>query len=763
MRIAFLFLIFLPYLSSAQKTIELSSIMKGSEFIGHLPTDIQWSLDSKRIYFNEESATKKNTFFYQLSEKSIDTFGMNSKATLPPIPRRLLSRQFFYKEEDDHLVQLNSSGEVKPIFNSQEGVWNVQHVFNENKVYFQIKDDLYAFDLVNNYLKQVTSVLESRDTEGPNKTDYLSRQEKSLFIDRSKGTVPKKNPRVSIYTQGKTLQSIQIAPNEEFFIYRLSKRSQPPNTDVMRFLSEDGFSKVQKARPKAGTVQPPEMVIGVHSLEQDTSYLIDLNQLPGLKKAPVFYKDYDRSLTLKDNKALIIHEVTFSPGGKHALLSIKSFDNKDRWLLTYEFNSSKLTIIEHQHDEAWIGGPGISGWNFAKGTIGWISNNEVFFQSEESGFSHLYSYDLIKGAKTALTKGSWEVHKAELSKDQSTFFITANKTHPGNRTFYHLNISTKELTPILSSEGAYEVEVSPDEKWLAFRYSYKNKPWELYYSKNSKGASPMQITQSTTEAFNQIEWISPDIVEIPTEEGLHSNARLYQPDSSSKNGAAVIFVHGAGYLQNAHNYWSGYYREYMFHHVLLQKGYTVLDIDYRASAGYGRDHRTAIYRHMGDNDLQDQIYGKKWLVKNQNIDEERVGIYGGSYGGFITLMALLKHPGKFQCGGALRSVTDWAHYNHPYTSNILNTPELDSIAYKRSSPIYFADGLEDRLIMFHGMVDDNVQYQDIIRLSQRFIELGKTNWNLASYPIEAHSFKTVSSWTDEYRRLLNMFNNQLLK
>ena len=233
-------------------------------------------------------------------------------------------------------------------------------------------------------------------------------------------------------------------------------------------------------------------------------------------------------------------------------------------------------------------------------------------------------------------------------------------------------------------------------------------------------------------------------------DGKLLHARVYTPDDSKKNGSAIIFVHGAGYLQNAHNFWSGYHREYMFHNLLRDNGFTVLDIDYRASKGYGRDHRTAIYRHMGGLDLSDQLDGKKFLIDSLGIDSERVGIYGGSYGGFISLMALLNTPGEFKAGAALRSVTDWSHYNHEYTSNILNYPGTDPEAYKQSSPIYFADNLEDRLLMLHGMVDDNVQFQDVVRLSQRFIELGKTNWELAVFPVEAHGFKKSSSWNDEY-------------
>jgi dipeptidyl aminopeptidase/acylaminoacyl peptidase len=124
-------------------------------------------------------------------------------------------------------------------------------------------------------------------------------------------------------------------------------------------------------------------------------------------------------------------------------------------------------------------------------------------------------------------------------------------------------------------------------------------------------------------------------------------------------------------------------------------------------------------------------------------------------------MAMFKSPNTFKAGAALRSVTDWAHYNHPYTSNILNTPVEDSIAYKRSSPIYFAEGLKGKLLILHGVVDDNVQFQDVVRLNQKLIELGKNNWEMAIYPMESHGFVETSSWIDEYKRIFNLFEETI--
>jgi dipeptidyl aminopeptidase/acylaminoacyl peptidase len=138
-------------------------------------------------------------------------------------------------------------------------------------------------------------------------------------------------------------------------------------------------------------------------------------------------------------------------------------------------------------------------------------------------------------------------------------------------------------------------------------------------------------------------------------------------------------------------------------------------------------------------------------------------VYGGSYGGFITLMALFTSPDTFAAGAALRPVTDWTHYNHGYTSNILNEPQADADAYRKSSPIYFAEGLKAPLLIAHGMVDTNVFFQDSVRLVQRLIELRKENWEIAPYPVEDHGFVEATSWADEYKRILKLFETHLKK
>src|SRR5262249_15246456 len=261
----------------------------------------------------------------------------------------------------------------------------------------------------------------------------------------------------------------------------------------------------------------------------------------------------------------------------------------------------------------------------------------VYFQSERDGYSHLYTADYGTGEVKQLTSGKWEVTGVQLSNDKTRFLLTTSETSPGERQIYWMPAGGGERTAVTTKDGNHQAIVSPDEKWLAVIYSYSNKPPELYVQENRPGAAARQLTTSPSVEFAKYNWIDPPIVTFQARDGARVYARLYKPPQFKKGGPAVIFVHGAGYLQNVHRWWAAnYYREYMFHHLLMEHGYMVLDCDYRGSAGYGRDWRTGIYRHMGGKDLDDQVDAARWLVSEHGVDPNRIGIYGGSYGGFIT-------------------------------------------------------------------------------------------------------------------------------
>ncbi|HEX6845930.1 MAG TPA: prolyl oligopeptidase family serine peptidase, partial [Chitinophagaceae bacterium] len=594
-----------------------------------------------------------------------------------------------------------------------------------------------------------------------------SRKEKREKADAYNKTLPKAKELRTISIEDKNLQGLSLSPDGRFISYRLFKAAPATNaktTIVPSYVTETGFTTDIPARTKVGAVQGTSEYF-IYDRERDTVFAVKADStFPGIRDLPDYVKDYpkkyEQRLENPANRTVTFNSIVWSPAGANAVVEVRSADNKDRWLMLWDTVTHKLKLLDRQRDEAWIAGPGIG---FGR-NIGWIDENTVWFQSEATGYSHLYRINIKTNERKALTSGKYEVQQTQLSRDNKFFYFITNEVHPGEQHFYRLSIADGKKERLTTMTGANQVTISPDEKYLAVLYSYATKPWELYLQENKPGGKIEQITnKAQSDEFKSYAWEDPEVITFGASDGAQVYARIYKPTNPHPNKPAVLFVHGAGYLQNAHKWWSSYFREYMFNNMLADQGYYVMDIDYRGSAGYGRDWRTGIYRFMGGKDLSDHVDAVNYLVKNHGVNPQHVGLYGGSYGGFITLMGMFNNPDVFAAGAALRPVTDWANYNHGYTSNILNEPYNDSIAYKKSSPFYYANGLKGHLLICHGMVDVNVHYQDAVKLTQRLIELGKDNWELASYPMEDHGFVEPSSWTDEYKRIYKLFEDVLKK
>ena len=766
--------------SESGSSLSIKEIMKGEDYVGYLPGNPRWSENGGNIYFswNPDLDTLRSTYTFNTSTKDIRKLTFE-ELRKQPSSRGDYSVDFNLKvyEKSGDLFLLNiKKQEVFQITSTIQRESNPVFSGDEKCIIYRQGDNLFSWDIKNGSIAQLTNFISGSKKKTGKKDEmqqWLEQDQLAYFeiLQDRKSTKEARDYRsnqqktdrlTSIHLGKKRISNLTIDPTMNYVIYQLMQPAIDKNTIVPDFVTQSGYTKDLNARPKVGSEQN-NYETWICNLSGDSAFQIKTDDIPGIYDKPEYRREYEKSdsiwMEVYDNpRDVIIMPPRFSQSGK-AIVVVRSQDNKDRWIMQLNPADGSLKLLDRQRDEAWVGGPGISSWNYSSGNIGWIDDENIWYQSEETGFSHLYIQNVETGEKKALTSGDFEILRAELSRDRKTFYVTSNKESPHQQHFYHLSADADEMKKVTSLVGGHQVAISPDERTLAIRFSKGNVPWELYLMPNKPGAKMEQITKSTTAEFQAYPWRMPDVVRFDAGDGTKVPARLYKP--KKPNGAGVIFVHGAGYLQNVHEWWSNYYREYMFHNFLADLGYTVLDIDYRGSAGYGRDWRTGIYRFMGGKDLEDQIDGAKYLVEELGCDPDRLGIYGGSYGGFITLTALFTSPETFKSGAALRSVTDWAHYNHGYTSNILNTPVEDSIAYAKSSPIYHAKGLEGNLLMLHGMVDTNVQFQDVVRLSQRLIELEKENWELAVFPMEGHGFREASSWADEYRRIFELFEETL--
>ncbi len=767
--------------------------MRDPKWIGVSPSNIRWSDDSKTIYFkwNPENADRDQLFSITPTDAKPVKVSIADQKLLPPGYGQWNKKhtlKLFDKNGDIYLLDVKTGG-IKQLTSTTERESNPTFNSAENKVLFTIGDNLYAFSLDGSGLVQLTNFTHSNAAATPAptgrrrgqaaKTDqaagnqqeaWLKNQQLELFDiiklkdkDRKLDSIerkefePKKLKEIAV--DDKSVGDVTLSPDERYITYSLTKYPSEKRTIVPDYVTASGFTEDIPNRTKVGAPQPTSESF-VFDTQKDTVYKINTTTIPGIKDIPAFIKDYPKELEQftkrNEDRAVSVDAPYWSEDSKNAVVVVHAQDNKDRWLMKLDAATGGLTLLDREHNDAWVGGPGA--YNF-----GWTDNTHFYYESEDSGYAHIYLADVTDGTKKQLTSGNWEVQTLQLSTDKKTFYFTANKEHPGITNFYRIPVTGGEPVQITAMKGMSEITLSPDEKWLAIRYSYTNKPWELYVQANKPGVTAVQVTNSTTAEYNSYPWRAPEIITFKNRYGSDVYARVYQPKHPDPAKPAVVFVHGAGYLQNVEYGWSYYFREYMFNNMLADNGYTVMDMDYSGSAGYGRDWRTAIYRHMGGKDLTDEADGVKMLVDKYGVNPKHVGLYGGSYGGFITLMAMFTEPDVWAAGGAIRSVTDWAHYNHGYTDEILNEPFTDEKAYRISSPIYFADGLKGNLLMLHGMVDQNVNYQDIIRLTQKLIELHKENWELASYPVEDHAFEQPSSWTDEYKRIFKLFETVLRK
>jgi dipeptidyl aminopeptidase/acylaminoacyl peptidase len=769
--------------------LTLESIMADPDWIGNSPVNPSWSLDGKSVYFERKALgrTHKQGYELELSSKSAKKLNKqqqllkaSSYAKLNPSK----SHGVFGYQNNLYMVELATDKVTAITADSQAQIG--AFFIDDNRISYREGYSLYEFDRLTSLSTQIADFKLNNEPDKNENKSYLEqsqprllayikqKQKEKEFQKQRQETQKLNNPKTWYLGKNNRIRTFRLSPNGQWVIVGTVNKDTAGKRDHMpEFVTEDGYVNDRNVRSLVGTSKPLNETFFLFDLKNHKKRSLSLKNLPGISDDPlkqlrmkaaqkIGYKYKDRS---EDREAYAYNRlanrgVAWTEGSRQAAILLLSYDNKSRWIVTVNTNQGELSTAHWMTDEAWIN-------DRAFNEFGWLPDNKtLYYLSEEDGYSHLY---IKKGKRraTQLTDGKYEVSDLSVSHDGKHIYYRANQNHPGNYEIYRINLDTRSSQTLTSLGGVNHYKLSPDEKRLLISHSTTTRMPELYVHTIGEGNAPQKLTHSMSEAFVNHPWQAPEIVAVKSSHVDRSiYSRLYKPKAKSSSAKAkrpaVIFVHGAGYLQNSHLGWSSYFREYMFHNYLANKGYVVLDMDYRASKGYGRDWRTAIYRNMGTPELQDLKDGVNWLVNNMNVDAKRIGVYGGSYGGFMTFMALFKEPELFAAGASLRPVTDWAHYEHGYTSNILNTPQVDPEAYQRSSPIEFAEGLNKPLLICHGMVDDNVFFKDTVRLVQKLIELKKTKYfETAIYPVEPHGFKQPSSWLDEYTRIDRLFERTL--
>lgn len=769
--------------------ITLEQIMADPDWFGRAPESWYWGDDSNTVFYKQKQlgTPLRDLFVNKLnSDKSDEKVSLAEFHIANDKFAKLNSRlshelytymgNVFVKNLNNKKVQqvtFTSANERNAIFLTNGNIaYQVGNVFFEHNLTTGQVVELANLQMVNlpKSIQEPTTYLAK---EQHKLIDYIALQHRnSKLKEQQKQALTLNNISISdtkyYFGKDNVVSNASLSPaGDKLLVSITSAKSSRDKTDIMpNYITDNGVIASEKVRARVANNRQYKEEIFIIDLKAKEKTLLSYDVLPDFDadvlaavKTENHARNGEKYTSTKQARNIhllaMFNPIKWNADGSQVALMLEAWDNKTRWLTTVDFSDKKLVSQHKLHDDAWI--------NYSLNEFDWVGKDALYYLSEESGYSHLY-HKALNSKAVQLTSGKFEVSDVTLMQDQQRFVFKANVKHPGIYEIYQVDLA-KKMSPLTDLGGMNNYALSPDEAKLLIEHSSLTRPPELFVKVLAGENEATQITHTISEKFLAMPWSAPNIVAIAStnqENPIYS--RVYLPknyDNTAEKNRAVMFTHGAGYLQNSHLGWSGYFREFMFHSMLVQQGYVVIDMDYRASAGYGRDWRTSIYRHMGKVEVEDMRDGVNWLVENANVDRKRIGTYGGSYGGFLTLMSMFTAPDLFESGSAIRLVSDWAYYNHGYTSNILNTPEDDAIAYERSSPIYFAEGLEKPLLINAPMVDDNVFFEDTVRLVQRLIELEKQDFETAIYPVEPHGFVQPSSWLNEYRRIFKLFENTL--
>ncbi len=805
--LALLFGTLLGAAPAAAGPLTLEQIMADPDWIGPRVEHAYWSVDAKSVYYSTKRAGTHLVDLHRTNladgKDAIIEGAAAAAADAPAVYSQDGKRAAFVRNGDLFVVEL-ANHRLTQITRSPQAVAAPQFSADGRLLGFRVGNDWFVHDFGSGLTAPAATVKAEKNPDAaPTQSDLRDKQLqifstlKKLADDKEAQRRyeaeqlrldPTRAPPPFYLGDDVRIVATELSPNARWMLVVTAPKAFDAGRigKLTRYVTDSGYEEFEDERLRVGRNPPAPQSLLLLDLVRHESHALGFSGLPGIEDDPLAEirkenalpepTSADKTTTDKagsdkaaSDKARSVRilrgdddegspgpGISWSRDGTHAAIEIFSIDNKDRWIASVDFEHFSLIPEHRQSDAAWVN------WDY--NDFGWLADNRtLWYQSEETGYAQLYTKAPNEPAR-ALTQGAFELSQPKLSSDGRWFYVLANREAPYAYDVYRVPTSGGALARVTTLRGVESFAPSEDGGRLLITHSSSYVPSQIAVARADGTGSARELTDTRTAAYRSLAWIAPEIVAVPSTHFAGAiYAKIYRPATApgQVKRPAVVFVHGAGYLQDVHLRYPYYFREQMFNNLLVQHGYVVIDMDYRASQGYGRDWRTAIYRQMGHPELEDLLDGKQWLVAHESADPARFGIYGGSYGGFMTLMALFRAPGQFAAGAALRPVTDWMQYENDYTSAILNSPQVDRIAYARSSPIEFAAGLEDSLLICHGVIDDNVLFEDSMRLYERLIELHKDRFTLSPYPLDRHAFTNADSWLDEYKRIYRLFETEL--
>ncbi len=565
---------------------------------------------------------------------------------------------------------------------------------------FAKSDTFYLYNIKNNSLQ--TQCYYPQDAEyiklNPNNTKQVAfTKDNNLFIANGKNVIAVTSDTNKGIVNGQTVSRSEFGIEDGIF--------WSPKGNFLAFYRKDETNVGEYPIVDIDTREATVKMIK-YPMAGMTSEIISLGVYNPITKATIFL----------DTKALdgyYLTNITWSPDEEYIYIQVLNRGQNHMWLNKYDAKNGKLvkTLFEEKNDK----------WVEPEEPIHFLNNNskEFVFMSERDGYYHAYLYNSDGKLIKQLTKGEWVITRfIGFNKKNSKMYFMATKDSPIERHLYVLDMKSLKIMKITQESGTHSISLSNDKKFAIDHFSNYNGIYGKYQLVSTVKAKSIKVLKDNVDIFKDFELGEMTISTLKAEDGTDLYYRLIKPTNfdSSKKYPVIVYVYGGPHAQLVNNTFlggGGYFLQ-----ALAAKGYVIFTLDNRGSANRGFKFESVIHRHLGVNEMKDQMVGINFLKSLNYVDTTRIGVHGWSFGGFMTTALMLEHNNVFKVGVAGGPVMDWKYYEVMYGERYMDTPEENPEGYKNSSNINKAKKLKGDLLLIHGTIDPVVVWQN----SQLFVK-----------------------------------------
>ena len=726
-------LVILPALSSTAnaqeaRSLTIERLYSLPRLIGTQPKSFAWSRDSRRLAFlwNDEG-----TNFYDVWMIGVDD----------PEPKRVTRMPQRTSRSVDAL-DLASIADLRALVSVERdpGVTSVEWDPDGQHVLLGFRGDLYLADVDGTPAnpRQITETPKNKmhASYSPNGRFAAYLEHGNLWLVEIASE--NREPREIAHFESKDVEirSYRWSPNGLEIAVEIVDSRGVPTRGIPDYLEEE-TTLVSVRRPFPGE-DPPNRYIGVVSADGGKIRRMNPGGKPG---DPIF-------------------SYRWSPDGRRLLVDRSDLYVKDRHIVSVESETGIAQEIYREAEPENVTAEWQAEWT--------PDGNGFYFLSDRDEDYHIYFLPVTGGTPQRITRGDWAVSRFHVSTEAEALYFVANEGRREERHIYKVGLEGGEPVRLSRTAGTHAPTFSPDGRYAAVHFSSDETPPDLMLTSlqpSSGEETERRITSSPLAEFNEYRWVAPEYVTFESHvNGATLNGRLTLPadlDKTKKHPAIL----GSVYSNTVRNQWGGRtaHPTWGLDQYLVQEGYILLNVDFRGSWGHGRAHRRGIRLDYGGIDTEDIYSGVKYLESLGFVDMERVGIWGSSYGGLLTCMSLFKKPGVYKAGVAGAPATNvW----HALTGEmmVMMAPVDQPAEYADSSAFTHAGGLEDHLMIIHGMRDRVVLFKDSVTLAQRLMMMGK-DVDLVALPDSGHGWDNESLYQTvfAFKKLVGHFERYLGK